>query len=210
MRYRLYPPSIEARNAGRLASTFALTRAFPRTHDCSKSEGEAARPTPQKGKPYANHQTRAACRRRSNYHGDGHRHSLRRLGAERALSGSGDPDPRPELCALSLGPRRRRAHRDQHALVRGPGLFRRRQHFDVRFVINHKYKQIHDYAPNWPRVEPLARRDDAKQKTSTYTISVALICVCLVICCHGVVIFCQIDPAAIVGSNFPFWGHKRT
>jgi hypothetical protein len=28
---------------------------------------------------------------------------------------------------------------------------------------------------------------------------------CLVICCHGVVSFCQIDPAAIVGSNCPFW-----
>jgi len=54
------------------------------------------------------------------------------------------------------------------------------------------------------RVEPLARKNDAKQKTSAYTISAALICVCLVICCHGVVSFCQIDTAAIVGRSVRF------
>ena len=48
----------------------------------------------------------------------------------------------------------------------------------------------------------------AKQKTSAYTISAALICVCLVICCHCVVIFSPllIYLAAIVGSNCPALG----
>jgi hypothetical protein len=41
-----------------------------------------------------------------------------------------------------------------------------KQHFDVRFVINHKYKQVHDNAPDWQGLSPLARKDDAKQKTS--------------------------------------------
>ena len=57
---------------------------------------------------------------------DIHPHGARRLGAERALSRSGDPDSRSRLCEISHRAGERGAARDRHALVRGAGLFRRR------------------------------------------------------------------------------------